>query len=95
METQIEGTDTEKAGEADVNVHSTGSNFFLVAARTNRAQSWVEENVSAETWYGESFVCEHRYVEDMVCGMIGDGLGVTKDNQALCIKDGTVMMNLE
>ena len=79
-------------GDVDVDVGSTGSNFFLVAPVTERAREWVEENVAADTWFGERFVCEQRYVEDMVLGMMDQGMEVTRDGRALHAEDGVVMM---
>ena len=83
---------THEHAQDDVDVGSTGSNFFLVAPLTERARAWVEEHVAAQTWFGERFVCEQRYVEDMVLGMIDEGMAVTRDGRALHAENGVVMM---
>ena len=79
-----------EAQHIDVNVESTGSNFFLVEPRSEYAQEWVEENVQVQTWYGDAFICEQRHAETLVCGMTEEGLRVALDEQPVYAEDGVV-----
>lgn len=60
----------------DATVRNEGS-LFLVDPITDAAVQWIRRNVAEEAmFYGRSLVVEHRYIEDLVNGMISDGLVV-------------------
>jgi hypothetical protein len=61
----------------DIEVYNHGS-LFIIYPKSPFAKEWVDENVCLEDWQwiGPGFVCEPRYVENLVAGMIGDGLEV-------------------
>ena len=69
--------DLAAAKRADVEIHREGS-LFMVHHLTDAARDWVSENVSLEgwQWMGTRFACDQRYVENLVDGMVGDGLVV-------------------
>lgn len=62
----------------DVTVENHGS-IWLFRLQTDAARAWVEEHVSEEsTMFGGALAVEHRFGSDLVLGMRGDGLLVTR-----------------
>ena len=58
----------------DAEVINHGS-LCLVHPRTVEAQKWIHENVSEDSqWFAHSLVVEPRFIEDLIQGMIADGL---------------------
>jgi hypothetical protein len=66
---------TENA--VDVNVSRSGS-IFVFDLNTDEAESWVEENVQAESWQwlGGRLCVEHGFAHALVQGMQDAGLVV-------------------
>ena len=64
------------APPSDVEVENHGS-IVLVRPLTPAAKDWIAEHVAGETTYWAGAVaCEPRYVDDLIDGMMGDGLVV-------------------
>ena len=61
----------------DVQVENHGT-IFLFCLLTTKAKTWVKDNVDAEShnWLGHNLAVEHHYAQDLVEGMINDGLSV-------------------
>lgn len=73
-------------GAVDVRVVHPGrmGSIFTLEGLTGRGREWLAENLAKPVTIGpETYVCESRYVEDIIAGMIGDGLEVegVKDGQ--------------
>ena len=49
---------------------------FTFCPLTDRAKSWIDENVETEAWqwFGHVLVVEHRYAFGLASGMQQDGL---------------------
>ena len=64
------------AVEPDVEVRDHGS-IYLVKPRNRQAIEWVEEHLplDASNWGGATAV-EHRYIDDIIEGMLADGLSI-------------------
>lgn len=61
---------------ADVTVLDHGS-LAGVWPLSERAKDWIAENVSDDaSWFGRQLVVEPRYLEDLLAGMVADGLVV-------------------
>jgi hypothetical protein len=61
----------------DVLVHYDGGTVALVQPLTERARTWIDENVSEESqWLGNNLAVEHRYISGLLDGMYRDGLTV-------------------
>jgi hypothetical protein len=63
----------------DIVVRDEGS-IFLVSAETEEGRDWIEENMGVgeeHTYFGGSLVVEHRYIDDIIEGMLKEGLIVT------------------
>ena len=43
---------------------------------TESAKSWIADNVQAEPgqWLGGTLAIEHHYVDDIIAGMVEDGM---------------------
>ena len=65
----------------DIDARKPGSNFWLISPRTTEAEEWIDTNVQPPHWHGDAFICEDRHVEDLVEGMLSDGLSVTTNGQ--------------
>ena len=62
--------------QSDFTVTNHGS-IFTLAPETPAARDWVDEWLPADAmWHGSAVVVEHRYIEDIVEGIINDGLTV-------------------
>lgn len=63
--------------KADVLVSDHGS-VVTVAPLTGDARTWVAQNVELEAWawMGGAFAVEPRYLDNLIDGMVGDGLTV-------------------
>ena len=50
--------------------------IYVITPKTNKAKAWVGQNVPLEDWQwmGEGFCVEHRYIDDLVQGMMDEGL---------------------
>jgi len=66
-----------KKVKADVAV-TGGGTVYLVDGLTAKGKTWIAENLpqNAQYW-GESMVVEHHYIDDIVQGMMADGLQVS------------------
>jgi hypothetical protein len=70
----IDGVDVDT--KYDVTVENHGS-IFLVRPLTDAAKTWIKENVDPEAQYhGDALAVEHKYIQDIVDGMIENGLMV-------------------
>ena len=60
----------------DIRVQDCGS-ICLLRPMTDEGKSWLVDNVDpdAQKW-GDAIVCEPRFVENIVAGMIEEGLQV-------------------
>lgn len=62
---------------SDFTISCHGS-ISLLSPQTEEAQEWVNEYLPDDCQVmGHSIVIEWRYVDDIVCGIVGDGLTVT------------------
>jgi hypothetical protein len=60
----------------DVTVENHGS-LFLIDPLTEKASQWIDEHVHADAQYfGSKLVVEHHYIENLVLGMVEDGIEV-------------------
>jgi hypothetical protein len=59
----------------DVLVRNEGT-VFVFCPLTERAQTWIDENVQSKSWQwlGSVFVVEHRYAWGLAVGMTDAGL---------------------
>ena len=63
----------------DINVQNHTS-IYLVSADTPQGNNWLDDNVGGEiTTLGDAIVVEHSYINDLVGGMLTDGLKVAVD----------------
>ncbi len=61
---------------ADITIQNEGS-IFLVHPHTDDANAWIDEHIPKDAqFHGDAVVVEHRYIEDIVNGMVMDGLEV-------------------
>lgn len=61
----------------DVSVENHSS-IILLRPHTDAAREWFESNVeSGAFWFGGAMACEPRYVDDIIDGMLADGLEVS------------------
>ena len=63
--------------QPDIRVSNHGS-IFMVSPLSDAAREWVDEHVQLEDWQwmGNAFSVDRHYIENLVEGMIGDGLVV-------------------
>ena len=62
----------------DISVYDSGS-IVTLSPRTRKAARWIDENIGPDNGflpYYPTVVCEARYVEDIIDGMVADGLRV-------------------
>lgn len=60
----------------DVETRNEGS-IFLFSPLTDDAKIWFQLHTGDEAqWFGGSLVVEWRYAEDIVAGLVNDGLNV-------------------
>ena len=60
--------------ETDVTINNQGT-IVLLTPCTEQAQGWIDEHIPKDAMYfGNGLVVEPRYVEDIIHGMIQDGL---------------------
>jgi hypothetical protein len=72
---------TAKGGQmADFRIMHHGT-ISTVTPLTNRCKAWLDEKVEAEgwQWFGDQLAVEPRYVDQVVEGMIEDGLMIERD----------------
>lgn len=51
--------------------------FYLARPLTPDGDEWIEQNIVGEvTWHGDALVVEPRFAEDVVAGMIRDGIKI-------------------
>ena len=63
---------------SDVTVTDGGS-IILLQPNTPEAESWIEDNIGQDNGfqpYWPTATCEHRYADDIIDGMMADGLTV-------------------
>jgi hypothetical protein len=55
--------------------------MYLITPISEVAKEWVKANVCLESWQWmcDSFAVDHHYIEDLVSGMLGDGLTMEDD----------------
>lgn len=64
--------------EADINVRDEGS-IILLEPQSPTGRDWIDEHIGPDNGYQPMYptvVCEHRYADDVIEGMLGDGLTV-------------------
>lgn len=55
-----------------------GGTIYLVTPHTPEAQDWTAEHIGDDAqWLGRGFAVEHRYIEDILEGMVRDGMTVS------------------
>lgn len=60
----------------DAIVENHGS-IFLVRPSSDEAMVWLQTHTSDDAqWFGGALCVEHRYVNDIINGMISDGLSI-------------------
>jgi hypothetical protein len=61
--------------ETDVRVRNEGS-IVMFTPVSDAAKTWFDENVHHEVWqwFGESLCVEWRYAEDLIEGLLNEGL---------------------
>ena len=60
----------------DIRIANHGS-LFTATPVTDAGRDWIDENVGGETqWWCGGLVVEHRFIDNLVDGMVGDGLEV-------------------
>lgn len=61
----------------DIEVNDQGS-IVLLTPTSDAGREWIEENLPDDAqWFGMAVVVEHRYADDIIDGMVNDGLDVT------------------
>lgn len=63
----------------DVTVARAGGNLFMVTPVSEKAKTWIEENVEIPDWAWmgrQSFAVDHHLIENLVSGMVAEGLEV-------------------
>ena len=62
--------------QIDATIQNEGS-IFLIHAHTPAANNWIAQHIPEDAQYfGSALVVEHRYIEDIVNGMLADGLAL-------------------
>ena len=66
----------------DVRVEGHGS-VALVRPMTVIAKEWIDGNVTLESWqwFGGAVAVDPRYLDDLLMGMMGDGLRIEQDGR--------------
>ena len=62
----------------DFNLYRDQS-LAVITPLTPEAREWTDEHVNVETEWGAGFVVEHRYLNDIVIGLVKDGLTIGED----------------
>ena len=54
--------------------------IFLLYPQSADADSWINQHIITEkaTWFGSGLVINHRHVEDILRGIVAEGLGVRR-----------------
>ena len=53
--------------------------IYLLYTQSAQADSWINQHFSEDaTWFGSALVIGHRYVEDILRGIVAEGLGVRR-----------------
>jgi hypothetical protein len=48
---------------------------YLVVPVSDAAKEWLDVHIDEDaTWHGNGVAVEHRYIEDILLGMVADGL---------------------
>lgn len=56
---------------------SGGGTIYLLRPVSAEAREWVDAHIPEDaSWLGNAVAVEHRYVEDIVDGILNDGLTV-------------------
>lgn len=68
---------SESANQAsDIVVLNEGS-IYLLQPKSNHGYDWIKNNIGKDAiWHNQSLVVEHRFIEDIIDGIINDGLTV-------------------
>ncbi len=64
--------------KVDVTVVDQGS-IVMLYPQTSEGVAWIDEHIGQENGcqpYYPTVVCEHRFADNVIDGMIGDGLAV-------------------
>lgn len=70
LNAQVEG----RTIMADIWVNNQGS-IVLLTPVSDAANEWIEDHIPDDAMYfGTALVVEHRYADDVIDGMMGDGL---------------------
>lgn len=60
----------------DFNLTDHGS-IVVLRPMNDEAREWIDFNVDPDAqWFGRGVVIEHRYVNDIVEGIVSDGLTI-------------------
>jgi hypothetical protein len=62
----------------DVFVNDCGS-IVVLTGISKSGSSWLEENIGHATRFGTRYVCEPRYADDIIAGIINDGLRIGQE----------------
>lgn len=61
---------------SDIIVFNHGSIIGLLPA-SDEARGWIAEHISDDAqWFGRQLIVEPRYVDDILDGMVADGLTI-------------------
>ena len=53
--------------------------IFLLYPQSSEAGSWINQHILENaTWFGSALVIGHRYIEDILGGIVAEGLGVRR-----------------
>ena len=62
----------------DFLLRDEGTIFFLYP-QSSEADSWINQHILENaTWFGSALVIGHRYIEDILGGIVAEGLGVRR-----------------
>lgn len=72
----MEATASAPSPDPDFTVRNEGT-IFLLQPLTAAAAEWINDNLPEQRLvYGTAVVVEHRFIQDIVDGILKDGLGV-------------------
>lgn len=58
----------------DIQIQNEGS-IYLIRGISENGQQWLDDHISDDAqMFGDVIVVEHRYIDDIVSGIIQDGL---------------------
>jgi hypothetical protein len=61
----------------DILIHNRGS-MFGFQPTSDVGRTWIDENLQTEgwQWLGRTLYVDHRYADDILDGMVNDGLTI-------------------